>query len=90
MSSSSPHGKDTSAIEVTDISSRGIWVLAKGEELFLAYEHFPWFKRATVEAISKVEEQTPGHYYWPDLDIDLGIESMRDPERFPLTFDACT
>jgi len=75
----------TSEIEVTDISPSGIWMLARGEELFLPYENFPWFKRGSVEAILNVEEPTPGHYYWPDLDIDLGIESMRNPERFPLT-----
>lgn len=88
--SSSTHGTVISEIEVTDISSRGIWVVAHGEELFLSYEHFPWFKRATVAAISNVEEPSPGHFHWPDLDIDLGIETMRDPERFPLTFDPGT
>jgi hypothetical protein len=24
------------------------------------------------------------HLYWPDLDVDLPIESIRHPERFPL------
>lgn len=85
MSSRKP-GTGTSGIEVTDISPNGIWVLAHGEELFLPYEQFPWFKRGSVEAILNVEEPTPGHYHWPDLDIDLGIESMRNPKRFPLRF----
>lgn len=83
--SSKTRGKGTSGIEVTDIAPSGIWVLAEGEELFLPYETFPWFRRGTVEAILNVEEPSPGHYQWPDLDIDLGIESMRNPERFPLT-----
>jgi hypothetical protein len=60
--------------------------MVHGEEIFLPYETFPWFKAATVEAILKVEEQSPGHYYWPDLDIDLGLDSMRNPERYPRTF----
>lgn len=85
MSSRKP-GTSTSGIEVTDISPSGIWVLARDEKLFLPYEKFPWFERGSVEAILNVEEPTPGHYHWPDLDIDLGIESMRNPERFPLTF----
>ena len=84
--SSKTRGKGTSGIEVTDISPNGIWVLAQGEELFLSYETFPWFKRATVESILNVQEPTPGSYHWPDLDVDLGIESMRNPERFPLTY----
>jgi hypothetical protein len=86
--SSQPHGIGTSGIAVTDISPHGIWVLAHGEELFLPYETFPWFKQATVEAILNVEEQAPDHYYWPDLDIDLGLASIRNPERYPLSFDA--
>jgi hypothetical protein len=26
----------------------------------------------------------PHHLYWPDLDIDLAVESIRHPEQFPL------
>lgn len=85
--SSQPHGKSTSAIEVTDISPHGIWVLARGEEVFLPYETFPWFKRGTVEAVLNVEEQSPGRYYWPDLDIDLSLDIMKHPEKYPLTFE---
>jgi len=24
----------------------------------------------------------PGHFYWPELDVDLAIESIEHPERF--------
>ena len=34
--------------------------------------------------ILAVEEPTPGHFYWPELDVDLGIKSIEHPERFPL------
>ena len=85
MSSKRP-GKSTLGIEVTDISPNGIWVLVQEEELFLPYEKFPWFKRGSVEAILNVEEQSPAHYHWPDLDVDLGVETMRNPEHFPLTY----
>lgn len=84
--SSQSHGTGISTIEVTDISPQGIWVLARDEEIFLPFETFPWFKAASVEAILKVEELSPGHYYWPDLDIDLDLDSMRHPERFPRIF----
>jgi hypothetical protein len=80
----SPHGKNTSQIAVTDISPDGIWVLANNEEFFLDYDHFPWFKKGTVEQILNVVEELPGSYHWPELDIDLGIESIRYPERYPL------
>ncbi|HUH00216.1 MAG TPA: DUF2442 domain-containing protein [Gammaproteobacteria bacterium] len=61
-----------------------MWVLAHGEELFMPYEEFPWFKDATVGAVLRVEEAAPGHLYWPDLDVDLGVDTIRDPSRFPL------
>ena len=85
--SSRPHGESTSNVEVVDISPHGIWVLARGEEIFLPYETFPWFKKGSVEVVLNVEEQSRGHYYWPDLDVDLGIDSMRRPDRYPLAFD---
>jgi len=82
--SSPTHGKTTSEIEVTNISSHGIWLFNNREEFFLSYQDFPWFKEAPVGKILHVEEPTPGHYYWPDLDIDLGIEAIKHPEQFPL------
>lgn len=84
--SSHSHGTGTSAIEVTDISPQGIWVLARDEEIFLPFDTFPWFKAASVEAILNVEEQSPGHFYWPDLDVDLDLDSMRNPERYPRSY----
>lgn len=35
-------------------------------------------------AILNVEEPRRGHYYWPDLDVDLTEEIIEHPERFPL------
>lgn len=82
--SSPARGADTSAPEVTHISSHGIWLLVEQRELFLSYEDFPWFKDAPVSKILNVEEVSPGHYHWPDLDVDLGLETIEHPERFPL------
>ena len=76
--------KIISEVEVTNISKHGLWLLTKKKELFMSYQEFPWFKDATVEQILNVEEPTPGHFYWLDLDVDLSIESIEHPERFPL------
>jgi hypothetical protein len=62
--------------------------LLDGRELFLPFEDFPWFKRASVEAILRVELPAPGHLCWPDLDVDLAIESIEHPERYPLKSNA--
>ncbi len=71
-------------IEVTNISGNGIWLLTRGKELFLAYEDFPWFRDAPVGKILNVNEPSDGHFYWPDLDVDLTEEIIEHPERFPL------
>ena len=84
MTKSLAHGNGTSAIEVTNISSHGIWLLAHGRELFLPYEAFPWFREQRVASIINVEEVSPGHFYWPDLDVDLTEDIIENPERFPL------
>ena len=83
MRSSAP-GKSTSAVEVTNISSHGVWLLADDTEMFMSYEDFPWFKDVPVSKILNVEESIPGHFFWPDLDVDLTSEIIDHPERFPL------
>jgi hypothetical protein len=71
--------------EVTNISKHGFWMLIDGRELFLPFEEFPWFRQATVEAILRLERLTPGHLYWPELDVDLSLGSIEHPEQYPLT-----
>ncbi len=77
-------GEDTSRVEVTNVSAHGIWLLTDDRELFLPFDDFPWFRDAPIGKVLNVEEPTPGHFFWPDLDVDLGIESIEHPERFPL------
>lgn len=77
-------GRDTSPVEVTHISSHGVWLLAGSQELFMSYDDFPWFKDVPVRKILSVEEPTSGHFYWPELDVDLTAEIIQHPERFPL------
>jgi hypothetical protein len=71
-------------IRVSHISSHGIWLLANGKEQFLPFAHFPHFKDHTVAAILNVQQPSLGHYYWPELDIDLSDAIIEHPERFPL------
>ena len=70
--------------EITNISNHGLWVLNNDKELFLSYEDFPWFKNKTINDIIKVKGNEQGHLYWENLDIDLSLEMIEYPERFPL------
>jgi hypothetical protein len=77
-------GVATSDIEVSLASNKGFWLLLKNDELFVPFAEFPWFKQATLEQITAVEWPTANHLYWPLLDIDLAVDSIRDPSQFPL------
>lgn len=77
-------GTDTSDPEVTNVSQHGLWLLVDHEELFLPFAQFPWFRDAPIGKVLNVEQPSAQHLYWPDLDIDLAVESIRFPERFPL------
>jgi len=82
--SSEPLGIGTSSAEITNVTAHGVWLLTGEQELFMPCEHFPWFKDAPLRKILNVEEPTPGHFDWPELDVDLGIDSIEHPERYPL------
>ena len=77
-------GTNTLEAEVTNISKHCFWLLLGDEELAVGFKDFPWFKNATVEQITNVQRQSPDHLYWPTLDIDLSVQSIRNPDAFPL------
>ena len=77
-------GKNTSKVEITNISSHGIWLLSGNEEMFLSYEDFPWFKDVPIRQILNIQEPFPNHFSWPDLDVDLSKEIIKNYERFPM------
>ena len=83
MSSVAP-GRSTSAVEVTNVSRHGFWLLLEQEELFVPFADFPWFQAAAIGALTNVEWPSPHHLYWPDLDVDLAVSSIHHPEQFPL------
>jgi hypothetical protein len=84
MKNSKALGKSTEQLEITNISVNGIWLLTMNQELFMSYDDFPWFKDAPIGKILNVEETQPGHFYWPDLDVDLSVDIIEHPENFPL------
>ena len=77
-------GKHTSDVEITNVSKHGFWLLIGANERFVAFEQFPWFREAPIGHLLNVELPSPRHLYWPDLDVDIAVESIDHPERFPL------
>jgi hypothetical protein len=81
-------GKISSGCEIANISPFGVWVLTNSKEYFLDHKRFPWFKGAAVEEVLEVESPRDGHLRWPSLDVDLHIDSLDYPERYPLIASA--
>ena len=79
-------GKSISEPEVINISKHGFWILLYDHEYFLSFKHFPWFKDAKISSIMNVTLPHPDHLYWPDLDVDLELESIKQPQKYPLLY----
>ena len=78
-------GTTTFAAQVTNVSRHCLWILVDEEELVIPYSDLTWFKGGTIEQVVNVLCPSEDHLYWPDLDIDLSVASIRDPSEFPLT-----
>ncbi len=37
-----------------------------------------------LKNILKIDEPSPGHFYWPILEVDLTEKMIEHPDRFPL------
>ncbi len=73
-----------SKFEITDVSNYGIKLYFENKEYFMPYDEFPWFKEKTLKDVMNVELLSETHLYWPDLDVDLSLEMIEHPDRFPL------
>ncbi len=81
---SAQRGPRTLAVEVTNVSGQGFWLLVDDRELFVSFDNFPWFRDASIGHLLRVERPSAHHLYWPELDVDLAVESITKPERYPL------
>ncbi len=80
-------GKSTSPqTEIQNISNKGIWILVKDQEYYLPFTEFPWFLKATIAQIYNLELFHEKHLHWPELDIDLHLDAIKNPEAYPLKY----
>ncbi len=66
------------------INNQGIMISVAGNDYFLSYNRVPWLKDATVRNILNIKMLGKNSIEWPDLDIDLEVDSLKHPERYPL------
>ncbi len=74
-------GKKLSNVEVTHISTHGLWLLTNNNELFVSFIDFPRFRTAISSALKHVIRLHADILYWPTLDIEIPVKHVR---RFPL------
>ena len=72
------------SISVENVTPFGIWLYVKEKEYFLSYAVYPYFKNQTLQSIQNVELLHGRHLYWPELDVDLEIDNLENPEKYPL------
>jgi hypothetical protein len=72
--------------KVTNIEPLGFWVLVDDREYFVPFAEYPVFKGAPVRQIFQMQRLPPTQLYWPDLDADIEIEALEQPEHYPLVF----
>jgi hypothetical protein len=65
-------------VEVTRVSSLGIWLRAHDKKFFLSYYDFPRFKNKPLQAVLHVEETAQGSFYWPEIEITLARAVMEN------------
>ena len=63
------------------INNQGIMISVAGNDYFLSYNRVPWLKDATVRNILNIKMSGKDAVEWPDLDVDLEVESLKQQNR---------
>ena len=72
------------SVNVLMINAQGIMISVGGQDFFLSYNRIPWMREASIKDVLDVQMCGNEAIEWPSLDIDLEIDSLRHPERYPL------
>ena len=81
---SARRGSGISRVEVTNVTPEGFSLVLGRTKRFVRFKDFPWFREASIAQITNVTLPRPHHLHWPELDVDLAVESLDHPERYPL------
>ena len=65
-------------------TDKGIMLSVKGNDYFISYNRIPWMKHACISDALEVRMSGKNAIEWPKLDVDLEIDSLKHPERYPL------
>jgi len=63
-----------------------IWILIEDKEYFIPFKDYPCFRESSLDQIFKIRYYPSGQLYWEELDIDIDLKALSEPESFPLIF----
>ena len=85
---SSARGRSTSRrdVELQGVSPHGLWLLVEGAEYLVPFDAYPALRRGTIDGLARVELHHGVRLHWPDLDVDIELDALSHPERYPLMY----
>ncbi len=84
MAKSLKRGKNILTKPMIHTTPFGLWLLVEENEYFLSFQDYPWFQDAKLKYVMNVQMLNENHIRWPDLDVDLEMESLVYPEKYAL------
>ena len=83
MQTNLKNNTSSTSVSVLMINAQGIMLSVLGNDYFVSYNRRPWMQDAPVRSVLNVQMSGNRAIEWPDLDVDLEIESLQHPERYP-------
>ena len=71
-------------VSVLMINDKGIMLSVKGNDYFISYNRIPWMRTASICDALDVKMSGRNSIEWPRLDVDLEIDNIKYPKRYPL------
>ena len=84
MQNNSKNNTNSTSVSVLMINAQGIMISVAGQDFFLSYNRIPWMREASINDVLNIQMCGNEAIEWPNLDVDLEIDSLRHPERYPL------
>ena len=84
MQTTLKNNTSSTLVDVLMINNQGLMLSVAGQDYFLSYNRVPWMRDATINEVLDVRMSGKNAIEWPKLDVDLEVDSLRHPERYPL------
>ena len=84
MQTTSKSNISSTSVDVLMINDKGVMISVQGQDYFLSYNRVPWMRDATINEVLDVQMSGKNAIEWPKLEVDLEVDSLRHPERYPL------